>query len=113
MNLLEIVSLNGFLLDCCGVIGLGLLGLAAVRLARRSASRSATAMTWGALALIAGRLGMLAVGQLITPFNYYLYPKPLVMVAVNTPLLLLTLGLGAVVWGFWSHEREVSGEAMP
>lgn len=110
MNLLEIVSKNGFVLDLFGVIGLGLVGLAAVRMAQRSGSRSALVMSWGAVGLILGRLGMLLLSVWVTPLNAHQFDPMLLMVGRDLPILLLTGGLGAVVWGFWSHEREVSGE---
>lgn len=111
MNLLfEIVIQQGFLLDLLGVLGLGLVAFAAVRLAQRMPGRSAVFMTWGALALIAGRVGILLLLQVVNPFNQDQFDPTLLAVVKNVNLLLLTGGLGAIVWGFWSHERELAGE---
>ena len=57
MNLLlEIVLKNGLLFDACGVIGLGLLGLAAVKLASKDHSWGGTMMASGAISLLLARL---------------------------------------------------------
>ncbi len=110
MKLLEIVSNNAFILDLFGVIGLGLVGMAAVRMSKRCGSRSGLIMSWGAVALIVGRLAMLVYGQVVTPLNAHEFHPTVLLFARDLPILLLTGGLGAVVWGFWSHEQEVSGE---
>ncbi len=111
MNLLfEIVIQQGFLLDLIGVLGLGLVAFAAVRLAQRMPGRSATLMTWGALSLIAGRVGILVLMQIVNPFNQDQFDPTLLALFKNANLVLLTGGLGAIVWGFWSHERQLSGE---
>ena len=53
MNLLlEVILKSGLLLDACGVIGLGLLGLAAVKLTSRDKSWGGTMMASGAISLI-------------------------------------------------------------
>ena len=49
--LLEVILNQGLLFDALGVIGLGLLGMAAVRLARRNQSWGGTMMAVGAIAL--------------------------------------------------------------
>ncbi len=111
MNLLfEIVIQQGFLLDLFGVLGLGLVAFAAVRLAQRLPGRSAALMTWGALAIIAGRIGILLFGQVVTPLTVHQFDPLLLTLVKNVNLALLTGGLGAIVWGFWSHERQLAEE---
>lgn len=111
MNLLfEIVIQQGFLLDLFGILGLGLVAFAALRLAQRLPGRHATFMTWGALAMIAGRIGILLFTQVVTPFNQAQFDPFMLALVKNTNLLLLTGGLGAIVWGFWSHEQQLSAE---
>ena len=111
MNLLfEIVIQQGFLLDLLGVGGLGLVAFAALRLAQRLPGRHANFMVWGALALIAGRIGILLLTQVVTPFNQGQFDPFMLALVKNTNLLLLTGGLGAIVWGFWSHEQQLAAE---
>lgn len=107
MNLLfEIVINQGFILDLFGVIGLGLVALGALRLSRRMGSRSAAMMTWGALAMLAGRIGILIYIHGITAVQKAEWDAWLVALTRNVPVALLTFGLGAIVYGFWSHEKE-------
>lgn len=112
MNLLfEIVVTQGFLVDLLGVIGLGLVALAAIRISRQMSTDTARLMTWGAMALMAGRLGFLF-------FGYWLsnHPAPLeidyglIQTVKSVNIGLLTGGLASVVWGFWRHEQQVSEE---
>lgn len=111
MNLLfEIVIQQGFLLDLFGVLGLGLVAFAAVRLAQRMPGRSASLMVWGALALLAGRIGMMIFTQTVTPFNQEQFDPFMLALVKNVNLAMLTGGLGAIVWGFWSHERQLAEE---
>ncbi len=107
MNILfEIVIQQGFLLDLFGVIGLGLVALGAVRLSRRMESRSASLMTWGALSMLVGRIGILVLVHGVTAAQRAHWDPMLMMLAKNIPVALLTFGLGAIVYGFWSHEKE-------
>ncbi|MCH7227749.1 hypothetical protein [Haloferula sp. A504] len=111
MNLLfEIIIQQGFLLDLFGVIGLGLVAFAALRLAQRLPGHHAAFMTWGALAMIAGRIGILLFTQVVTPFNQEQFDPFMLALVKNANLLLLTGGLGAIVWGFWSHEQQLAAE---
>ena len=50
-SLLEVFISHGLLLDALGILGLGLLGLAAVKLARRDQSWGGTMMAVGVIAL--------------------------------------------------------------
>lgn len=109
MNLLlELVITQGFLIDVFGVVGLGLVALAAIRLARHWGSTGGTIMTWGAISLLVGRIGIVIFSHHVTPFNQAAFDPTLLAIGKNVPLLLLTLGLGAIVWGFWGHERQLS-----
>lgn len=110
MNLLlEIIINQGMLLDLLGVIGLGLVALSAIRLARRWDSLGGKVMTWGAISLIVGRIGILIFGHYVTPLNQAEFDPTLLAWAKNVPLTLLTLGLAGIVWGFWGHERQSAG----
>lgn len=111
MNLLlQVVLQNGFLLDIFGIIGIGLIGLAAIRLSKRFGGRSGLIMCLGALSLVLGRVGMLVFTHFVTPFNQASFHPALLSWGKTLPLVLLTLGLGAIVAGFWSHERETADE---
>lgn len=107
--LLELIVEQGLLLDIFGVIGLGLVALAAIRLARRWGSTGGTIMTWGAISLLIGRIGILIFTYFVTPLTEGEFDPTLLAIGKNIPLALLTLGLGAIVWGFWDHERQMSG----
>ena len=111
MNLLfEIVIQQGFLVDLFGVIGLGLVALAAIRLARQLSSESAKLMTWGALALMTGRVGFLIYASFVTPFNQAEFDPMLLDTVKNVNIGLLTGGFGMIVWGFWRHEQRLAEE---
>lgn len=113
MNLLlDIVINQGFLLDIFGVLGLGLVALAAARLAARWDTSGGRIMAWGAISLIVGRIGIMIFTHYVTPFNQGTFDPTLVSLGKGLPLTLLTLGLGSIVWGFWDHERQTSGEAI-
>jgi hypothetical protein len=104
-QLLESIVANGFLLDTIGVIGLGLLAFAALRLAREKRSWGALMMSFGAFALLIAR-----VYVLLAPFfvdNDFLHAVgPLGIALIEAlPILLLSFGLAGVVWGLWGHEK--------
>jgi hypothetical protein len=109
--LFEIVVNQALVLDLFGVIGLGLVAFGAIRLAARFGSINARMMTWGALALILGRVGILAYGAIVTPANFMEFDPTVLSVGKNVPIGLMTLGLGMLVVGFWSHERDLSDAA--
>jgi hypothetical protein len=103
--LLEIVIEKGLLLDAAGVIGLGLVALAAVKLARKDRSWGGTMMASGAIALLVARLYLLTSPHFLTR-----------EIVAELPAFLLTFGLAGIVWGLWGHERwlrEESGGSMP
>ncbi len=112
MNLLfEIVIQQGFILDLFGVIGLGLAALGPVRLSRRRDSRHSAMMTWGALAMLSGRIGILLYVHCLTTVQRAEWDTWMLALARNIPVALLTFGLGAIVYGFWSHEKETEAIA--
>lgn len=103
--LLESLLKNGLLLDAAGIIGLGLLGLAAIKLARRNQSWGGNMMAAGAIALLIGRLYFLISPHVITNDVLYAIGPIGISLTIGLPPLLLTLGLAGIVWGLWGHER--------
>jgi len=109
-QLLEIVLKNGLLLDAVGVIGLGLLGLAAVKLALRHQSWGGNMMALGAIALLLARLYFILSHHFIDD-DVLLAIGPIgISLTIAIPPLLLTFGLAGVVWGLWGHERWLHEE---
>ncbi len=111
MNLLlEIVIQNGLLFDACGVLGLGLIGLAAVKLARTYQSWGGTMMAVGAISLLIARLYFLLSPHFIND-DFLSAIGPLgISLTIAMPPLLLTFGLAGIVWGLWGHERWLNSE---
>lgn len=111
MNLLlEVILKVGLLLDACGVIGLGLLGLAAVRLVRRYQSWGGTMMAVGAILLLAARLFLMLSPHFMSD-DFLRAIGPLgISLSLALPPLLLTLGLAGIVWGLWGHERWLNDD---
>ena len=103
--LLEVLLKNGLLLDAAGIIGLGLLGLAAVKLARRNESWGGTMMAAGAIALLAARLYLIVSPHVVTDDVLHAIGPFGISLTIGLPPLLLTLGLAGIVWGLWGHER--------
>jgi hypothetical protein len=106
MNLLlETVVANGLLLDACGVIGLGLLALAALRLVRNGNSWGGAMLCYGAVALLAGRLYILLSPHFVTEDFLGSIGAVGISFLIALPPLLLTFGLAGIVWGLWGHEK--------
>jgi hypothetical protein len=103
--LLEVIITNGLLLDAAGVLGLGLIGLAAVRLSRRNRSWGGAMMAMGAIALLVARLLILTVPHLQNGEFFRSLGGRTVSIVMIVPPILLTLGLAGIVWGLWGHER--------
>jgi len=103
--LLEIAHHGGLILDAAGLLGLGLLTLAAVRLARVYRSWGSTLLGWGAALLLIGRVYVLVAPQVLTRELLANLGVTFTTFATSMPVLLLTAGFGAVVWGLWGHER--------
>jgi hypothetical protein len=93
------------LLDAVGVIGLGFVGLAAVKLSLRYHSWGGNMMAIGAIALLAARFYLILAPHFVD--NAFLYAIGPVGIALTLalPPILLTFGLAGVVWGLWGHER--------
>ena len=103
--LLESILANGLLLDAFGVIGLGILALAALRLVRNDKSWGGSMMGYGAVALLIARLYILLAPHFVD--NDFLYAIGPIGIAFleGLPPLLLTFGFAGVVWGLWGHEK--------
>ena len=104
-SLLEIMIHNGLLLDAFGVIGIGLIGLAALRLARRNQSWGAAMMAYGAIALLIARLYVILSPHFVNDDVLHMIGPVGISMTYGLPPILLTLGLAGVVWGLWGHER--------
>ena len=102
---LEVVLRNGMLLDAIGVIGLGLLGFAAVRLARRYQSWGGNMMAIGAISLLLARLYVVLSPHLVNDDVLGAIGPVGISLTIALPPLLLTFGLAGIVWGLWGHER--------
>ena len=112
MNLLlEVIVKNGLLLDAGGVIGLGLLGLAAAKLASKDKSWGGTMMASGAISLLLARLFLsLSPHFMDSDFQHAIGPVG-ISLTIALPPLLLTFGLAGIVWGLWGHERWLNEES--
>lgn len=104
-TLLEIVIRNGLLLDAAGVIGLGLVGFAAVRLASRDRSWGGQMMAAGAIAVLIARLYLVISPHVVNDDVLHAIGPIGISLTIGLPPLFLTLGLAGVVWGLWGHER--------
>jgi hypothetical protein len=110
-SLLETILKNGLMFDALGVIGLGLLGLAAVKLARRYESWGGTMMAIGAICLLLARLYFILAPHLINDEMMIAIGPIGLSLTIALPPLLLTFGLAGIVWGLWGHERWVHEES--
>jgi hypothetical protein len=109
-SLLETILKNGLMFDALGVIGLGLLGLAAVKLTRRYESWGGTMMALGAICLLLARLYFILAPHLIDDEMMIAIGPIGISLTIALPPLLLTFGLAGIVWGLWGHERWVQEE---
>ncbi len=108
--LLEVAITNGALFDALGVIGLGLFGVAAIRLARRYQSWGGTMMSFGAITLILARLYFILGSQFLNDDLLAAIGPVGISLTYALPPLFLTFGLAGVVLGLWGHERWLSEE---
>ena len=104
-SLLEVFITHGLLLDAGGVIGLGLLSLAAIKLARRDRSWGGSMMAAGAIALLVARLYLVLSPHFVDHQVLHMIGPIGISLTIGLPQLLLTFGLAGVVWGLWGHER--------
>lgn len=112
MNLLlESVLLHGLLFDALGIIGLSLLGLAAIKLARRHRSWGGSMMAVGAVSLLLARLYTMLSPQLINDDVLHSIGPIGISLTIALPPLLLAMGLAGVVWGLWGHERWMNEQS--
>ncbi len=109
-SLLETILKNGLMFDALGAIGLGLLGLAAVQLARRYESWGGTMMAIGAICLLLARLYFILAPHLINDDLLVAIGPIGISLTMALPPMLLTFGLAGIVWGLWGHERWVQEE---
>ena len=107
---LDFLIKGGFLLDALGVIGLGMVGMAAVRLANRYRSWGGSLLASGALMLLLGRIWVIAADQLLTADNKFSLGESWNTVFSIVPMALLTMGLAGVVWGLWGHDQWLREE---
>ncbi len=108
--LLEVIFKNGLPLDAAGVIGLGLFGLASIRLARRQQSWGGTMMAAGAISVLLARLYLVGSPFFITDDVLHMIGPVGISLTIALPPLLLTFGLAGIVWGLWGHERWMRAE---
>jgi len=108
--LLDVFVRNGFLLDALGVLGLGLLGLASVRLSQRYRSWGGSLLASGSLLLLLGRLMVLVSPHLMTRDVLASMGGTGAEIINLAAMALLTLGLAGVVWGLWGHEQWLRAE---
>ena len=112
MNLLlNTVIENGLLFDAFGIIGIGLIGLAAVKLARRYQSWGGTMMAYGAVALLIARLYFLLSPYFVNDDFLAAIGSVGISLTYGLPPLLLFFGLAGIVWGLWGHERWLNEES--
>lgn len=103
--LLELFIERGLLFDLAGVMGLGLIALAALKLARKGRSWGGNLMAAGAVSLLLARVFIITSPHFMTrDVQEAMGPVGLAL-AIGLPPLLLTFGLAGVVWGLWGHER--------
>lgn len=108
--LLEVILKNGLLLDAVGAIGLGLFGLASIRLARRQQSWGGTMMALGAIGVLLARLYLMTSPFFINDDVLHMIGPVGISLTIALPPLLLTFGLAGIVWGLWGHERWMRAE---
>lgn len=105
--LVETLLVRGLLFDSLGIIGLGLLGIAAVRLSLRYQSWGGTMMALGAVALLVARLYFILAPHVIDNDLLAAMGPVGISLTIALPPLLLSFGLAGIVWGLWGHERWV------
>jgi hypothetical protein len=111
VNLLLDFLINGaFLFDALGVVGLGMVGLAAMRLSHRYRSWGGSLLACGSLLLLLGRIWFLASEHVVTHDMKHSIGEAWGTALGNVPMALLTVGVAFVVWGLWGHEQWLREE---
>ena len=108
--LLEIAIRNGLLLDAAGFVGLGLAGLAAVRLSTRHGSWGGTMIALGVIGLLAARMQVFLTPHVLTRELVQVIGPAGLALSFGSTQILLCFGLTLVVWGIWGHHRWMNGE---
>ncbi|MBK1881865.1 hypothetical protein JIN85_05535 [Luteolibacter pohnpeiensis] len=108
--LLEALIANNLPLNMAGVLGLGLIGLAAARLSHQHRSKGGTVMTWGAICLLLARMYVVSAPHFENLAFFEAIGPVGIAATIALPPLLLSVGLAAVVWGLWAHERLMRNE---
>lgn len=103
--LLEAIVTNEFLFDAFGLLGLGLLTLAAMRLMRKKKSWGGSMMGYGALALLIARIYVLLAPHFVDNDLLHAIGPLGIALMEGLPPIFLSFGLAGVVWGLWSHEK--------
>lgn len=103
--LLESIWEKGHLFDCLGLAGIGLVGLAATRMAARHSSWGGTMMACGAIALLLARFYLIVAPVVMTRDAVLMIGVQWMEIISVIPPLLLSFGLAGVVWGLWGHDR--------
>jgi len=103
--LAEIIEHGSLFLAALGIIGLGLLVVASLRLARAQRSRGGYLMAAGAAALLLGRLFVLVSPQVLTRDVLARLGHTFITAQAAFPVIVLTAGLAGIVWGLWYHHR--------
>ncbi len=103
--LLESIVANGLVFDAMGVIGLGVLALAALRLVRNDKSWGGSMMGYGAIALLVARIYILLAPHFVNNDFLAAIGPVGISLTIALPPMLLTFGLAGVVWGLWGHEK--------
>ena len=105
----EAIVANQQLLDVGGLCGLGLVALAAARIARDSRSRGAAIMALGAGLLWLARLYFVSAPHVLSDDVLLAIGVPGIALTIALPPLLLGFGLSCVVGGLWGHLRHLRG----
>jgi hypothetical protein len=96
---------HSLVLDVLGLVGLMLIVVAAVRLARRHKSWGGHLMVFGAACLLVARLYLLGEAHLGSEDFFAVIGPAGIAATIALPPLLLSFGLAGVVWGLWGHDR--------
>lgn len=107
---LEFLVQGTLMIDMAGVLGLSMLAMAAIRLARREHSWGGNMMAAGAVALLVGRVILVGTPYVLSPTALASLGPVVVSAHIAIPSILLSFGLAGVVWGLWGHARWLQDE---